>query len=313
MNIKKVLAGLAIASMLVACGNSSTKKETANYSKVGYAINTEVDGRGRVNTTMAVVGLDNDGKIAYVSIDVAQQNPTGENESLKTKKEKGPEYGMLNASGIEKEWYEQIEALENHFIGMNVADIKAIEIYETGSTNSEVPAEGTDLAAEVTVNISEYRNTVIEAIENAVAVDGIDKVGMGQEVSLNAARNQVSTTISFVALDKDGAIVWSLVDVAQTVAEDGVEALTKHEQGADYGMLAASEANGIGKEWFEQAEAFSTHVLGKKLAEIKAIETYGKDDSHSSVPTEGTDLAAVVTIDVGHFLESLIEAINNAK
>jgi len=311
MKLRKVLAGVAVASMLVGCGNSTDSGSTANYAKVGYAVEThDVGSNGQVNTYAAVVGLDADGKIKYVSIDVAQQNPTKENESTKTKKEKGDEYGMVGSSTIGKEWYEQIAALEEAMVGMTAADVKAIETYEKDASHTAVPKEGTDLAASVTISIDGYQDIVVAAIENAVKVDGLAKVGLGTDISIDTTKVQVNATFGFVGLDADGKIVWSYIDVAQTKGEEGANTKTKKEKGTEYGMVGSST---IGKEWFEQAEALEKAMVGMTAADVKAIETYKKDDSHPAVPKEGTDLAASVTITIDSYQAAIVEAISNAK
>lgn len=68
--------------------------------------------------------------------------------------------------------------------------------------------------------------------------------------------------------------------------------LSKGELGSDYGMVKASS---IGKEWYEQAAAFSAYVVGKtpeQVAGIAANEKGGAADA---------DLAASVTLSIGEF------------
>ncbi|NLO13096.1 MAG: hypothetical protein GX124_03115 [Clostridiales bacterium] len=84
---------------------------------------------------------------------------------------------------------------------------------------------------------------------------------------------------------------------------------TKMELGPDYGMLKASP---IGKEWFEQAEAFSAYCVGKTPEEVLGMATKVKDDNHPAVP-DVADLATSVTMDVSDFLEALGKAAANAK
>src|SRR5699024_6860131 len=78
------------------------------------ANNKAVLAQGQVDTTMAAVGFDADGKVASVTIDVAQTKVafdeelkvTSDKESeVKSKKDLGPDYGMVGASAIGKEWF----------------------------------------------------------------------------------------------------------------------------------------------------------------------------------------------------------------
>ena len=85
---------------------------------------------------------------------------------------------------------------------------------------------------------------------------------------------------------------------------------TKKELGDGYGMKAAS---GIGKEWFEQAEALEDWCVGKTVEEVVTMPTYDKGDGrHTQVPDD-VDLKTGCTIDIGSFLNALQEAADNAK
>ena len=80
--------------------------------------------------------------------------------------------------------------------------------------------------------------------------------------------------------------------------------------GDGYGMKAAS---GIGKEWFEQAEALEDWCVGKTVEEVVTMPTYDKGDGrHTQVPDD-VDLKTGCTIDMGSFLNALQEAADNAK
>ena len=85
----------------------------------GAGAEADKAGSVTINTTMCELELDDAGKIAAVSFDIAQNKVgfdatgaltgelTGEHP---TKKELGDGYGMKAASGIGKEWFEQVEA-----------------------------------------------------------------------------------------------------------------------------------------------------------------------------------------------------------
>lgn len=168
-----------------------------------------------------------------------------------------------------------------------------------------------------------------EAAEGAeVAAGQIAKVGLGL-VSSNAkskdgaegsgAVAQADTTLAAVGFDAEGKIVSVTVDVAQTkveFAEDGTFAAdlnadvqSKKERGADYGMAGASE---IGKEWFEQMEAFEEWMIGKTAEEVIGIAVKERDDAHKSVP-DIPDLTSSVTITVESYQAAVKEAWDNAQ
>ena len=94
----KVLAASAlVATVLVGCGkkgeDTGAAAEGAKYAKAGLGVVSSYSD-GQVNSTIAAVGLDADGKVQYIDIDVAQSTPGGDAEKTKTKKELKEEYGM---------------------------------------------------------------------------------------------------------------------------------------------------------------------------------------------------------------------------
>ena len=125
---------------------------------------------------------------------------------------------------------------------------------------------------------------------------------------------QADSTIAAVTVDKDGKIVKCILDVAQTKVNFSKEGKiltdlkstfkTKQELKEEYGMKKASK---IGKEWYEQANAFADYVVGKTAAEVKGI----------AVTSEGTasdkDLSSSVTVHVGDFITAVSKAAENAK
>jgi hypothetical protein len=108
------------------------------------------------------------------------------------------------------------------------------------------------------------------------------------------------------AITMDGDVVTSCyIDAVQAnvkfntkgeITSDLDEApASKNELGEDYGMKAAS---GIGKEWYEQAEAFGTFVEGKTAAEITGLAA------------DNTDLLSSVTIGTDAFKTLIAKAAN---
>ena len=124
---------------------------------------------------------------------------------------------------------------------------------------------------------------------------------------------EADSTIVAVTVDDSGKIVNCAIDGAQTKIEfskDGkiVTPLDtifpgKQEMGTDYGLKSAS---GIGKEWNEQATAFSNYVIGKTVDEVKGIavsDGYAADE----------DLKASVTIHITDFIDGVAKAAADAK
>lgn len=115
------------------------------------------------------------------------------------------------------------------------------------------------------------------------------KLGMGVVVSMDSSKTgnaQVDATVATVVTDADGKIVLCRIDVAQNkmaVANGAVDTAatfkTKMELGDAYAMAPAkidNDGNGVTKEWYEQAKAFESYVVGKTVAEVEAIKTQEK-------------------------------------
>ena len=140
------------------------------------------------------------------------------------------------------------------------------------------------------------------------------KLGMGVAFGGHTAA-QANLTIATVVLDAEGKIVACRLDVAQnkykiedeevvfTVLESKKELLER------YNMKGSSA---IGKEWYEQAEAFEAWVVGKTGAEV--AELLKKDNLQQSgthwISTDATLLAGC-TIDVQDFRDAVVAACND--
>ena len=149
----------------------------------------------------------------------------------------------------------------------------------------------------------------------ALAASGLGSVttmsGAGAKAD-KAGSVTVNTTMCELELDDAGKITSVSFDIAQNkVGFDATGAHpTKKELGDGYGMKAAS---GIGKEWFEQAEALEDWCVGKTIEEVVTMPTYDKGDGHHTQVPDDVDLKTGCTIDVGSFLNALQKAADNAK
>lgn len=140
----------------------------------GSDATAEKVGSATVNTTMCAVTLE-DGKVIAVKFDVAQNKVAfdaagkwvaSEDTTFPTKVEKGEGYGMKAASGIGKEVFEQLAALEEYIIGKTPEEVLAIETYEKDENHKAVPA-GDDLKSVVTITIGDYLAAFEKAVANA--------------------------------------------------------------------------------------------------------------------------------------------------
>ena len=305
------------------------------------ANNKAVLAQGQVDVTMAAVGFDSEGKVASVTIDVAQTKVafdadlkvTSDKEAeVKSKKDLGPDYGMVGASEIKKEWFEQMAAFEEWMIGKTVDEITGLKVKEVNPSHQNVP-DVPELTATVTITVESYIAAVKEAWDNAEDVVGGETVGLGVLTSIAKSKDkgvdannkevlplaQVDTTMSAAAFDKDGNVVGVINDVAQVkVAFDAegkvttdkeAELKTKKELKGDYGMVGASE---IKKEWFEQQEAFEDWMVGKSIDEITGLKVKEVNPSHQNVP-DVPELTSTVTITVESYLAVVKEAHTNRR
>ncbi|QNO13992.1 hypothetical protein HYG86_03990 [Alkalicella caledoniensis] len=162
--------------------------------------------------------------------------------------------------------------------------------------------------------------------DDPIVEEGAVSFGLGVKTSIGKSRSmaddvtaqaQVDTTFAGVSFDKDGKVVAVHIDVAQVrVAYDEEMQLTTDKAGPfltkkdlkdNYNMKPRSD---IGKEWYEQIAAFEEWMIGKTVAEIKALNVKVVDDAHQNVP-DVPELTSSVTITVESYIEAVEIAWNN--
>ncbi len=333
-----------------ASGDNSSQNEAAPADETGIAKiglghitsiakSKDLDGEtlplGQVDTVIAAVGFDKDGKVVKVTIDNAQTKVNFDKDlqvtsdpaaEYKTKVELGPEYGMIKNSKIGKEWFEQIAELEKWMTGKTVAEIKAMKTKKVDDAHPSVP-DVAELTSLVTVSIEDYVAAVEEAYSNAIEVaPGAVKLGLGNDISISKSKGyaladgketlpvaEVNTTMAATAFDADGKVVATIIDTAQTkvnfdkdgkiTTDKASEFKTKVELGPEYGMVKNSK---VGKEWFEQIAELEKWMAGKTVDEIKAMKL------KESRPDEA-ELTSSVTVTVEGYILSVVESYANAK
>ena len=145
----------------------------------GYSVdeetNTETLPMAQVDTVIAATAFDAKGKVAGVIIDTAQTRVNFDAEgkvtsdksaAIRSKKELGDDYNMRGASSIDKEWYEQIAALENWMKGKTVAEIKALKVKQRDEAHPAVP-DDPELTSLVTITVQDYIAAVAESFEKS--------------------------------------------------------------------------------------------------------------------------------------------------
>lgn len=324
------------AGTLTACGDKaeSTKAEAA---KTGLAVITSVanstsageeDGLAETDSTIVAVLVGDDGKILDCKIDAAQSKINFSTEgklltdvstTFASKQELGADYGLGSSSSIGKEWNEQADAFADYVVGKTVEEVKGIAVDEEG-----VPTDK-DLTASVTIHIGDFVSALEKAVANAedLGAQSTDKLGLGVTTQMSSSTDATAdeaglaeaySMYSVVTTDADGKITSCYVDATQgdvnfdttgaLTSDVTVAVSTKQELGDDYGMKSASS---IGKEWYEEADAFAEYVKGKTASEVSKIAM--DDEGHAT----DADLLSSVTIHVSPLMTVVEKAATNAK
>ncbi len=151
-------------------------------------------------------------------------------------------------------------------------------------------------------------------VGTVIAVSGsAAKVAVGETAAVDG-KYGVNVDIVSVVLDSKGKVVSAVWDIAQTsnLKFDAMGALkadpatytkTKLEKGDAYGMKGASP---IKKEWYEQSKFLTDYIVGKTVAEVKAIAVSATGEATA------TDLLAGTTIGIDSFLAAFEKAAANA-
>lgn len=311
---------------------------TDDAVKTGIAVISEIEkskdaaadaeGLAQVDSVVVAVTVDKDGKIVKVAIDTAQTKMNFTTEGKLTtdlatvfasKQELGQEYGMIKASKIGKEWNEQANAFADYVVGKTIEEIKGLALDE------ETHLTDADITASVSIKVGGYIEAIAKAVANAqdLGASANDTLGLGVETTIAKSKDAASdadglaqayTHYVATTFDVDGKVTSCIIDASQSdvnfSAEGKIttdllaELQTKNELGAAYGMIKNSS---IGKEWNEQAAAFSKYVVGKTVEEIKGIAIDA--DGHAT----DADVTASVTIGIDDFQELIGKALVNAK
>ncbi len=335
-NSTSTSASASSAVETVAPASAASSVQNSAKVKTGLAIYTsnakstdagEKDGAAKSDSIVAAVKVSEDGRILACTLDVLRSTINFSKEgkiltdletTFNTKQELQDEYGMKKVSKIQKEWYEQANFLSDYVIGKTVEEVKSISIDDKG-----IPTDA-ELTASVTIKIPDYIAVIEKAATNAVETSATAEDMLGLAIVDNIAKSkdagekdglaQTYTTYAAVTVSVDGKITSCLLDASQAnvnfdatgkiTTDLSMAVKTKNELKTDYGMQKASK---IGKEWYEQAAAYTTYVVGKTADEVSGIAV---DDSGKATDTE---LLAGVTVSIGDFNKVVAKAVSNAK
>ena len=296
-------------------GGVKTGLGIAATAAVETEASADENGKVKTNATAAAVLVDAEGRILSAKLDMVQMASQFTTEGavtpdtssdVQSKQDLGADYGMIAKSEIGKEWFEQADAFAAYVVGMTADEVLALP-----AESSEIA----DLAATCTIGISDFQAAIAAAVNNAqeLGASADDQLSLalvsditGSDASADEdGKAQHNTTYAVTTTNAEGKITSSILDETQskyTVTVEGVAAAasetvaSKKQLGADYGMIAKSE---IGKEWFEQADAFAAYVVGMTADEVMALPAES---------SEIADLAATCTIGIDSFKAALVKA-----
>ncbi len=272
----------------------------------------ETDGLAEIDSTIVAVTLNADGKImgcaldaiqAKINFDVKGRLLTPADTPIKTNNELG------------EDWFDQAAAFSQYVKGMTVDEVKSIKVDE-----ENVPIEP-DLKASVTMSIGSFIKGIESAAANAKegGAAEADKLSLGIVATMDKSTAagadkeglaQVDAAYAAVTRDAGGKISSCLVDESESgvsftakgkiTTDLTAQPKTKSALKEAYGL---KDASGIGKEWYEQADAFAQYVTGKKTEEVEGLAV----DSRGYAVAE--DLKSSITIPVGDLKAAVVKAV----
>ncbi len=310
---------------------------------------------GEFNATVATVVLDKDGKIVACRIDAVQNKFTANLDEetfnfteLRTKMEKGAEYGMASnpyssdndGDGRILEWNEQAKAFEAWCVGKTVAQVEAMATKE--ANDHVISADEDLLSAGCTIQITDFKAAVVKACNDDQSVSFKSEGNFTLGVAANSEDNgsvvtfddaTIKMNVEFAAsVVEDGKIVASLNDAAQpeikydydnvilsiSVGKGEGILKTKRELKTDYAMStnpwsADNNGDGVIKEWYEQSAAFSAHVVGMTGAEVEAMGTKEVPGKGYVISNDDALLSAGCTIQITGIKAVVAESVANAR
>ena len=276
----------------------------------------DANGKAEYDVTVVAVTVDGRGVIRSCIIDsigasaefTAEGTPvTSGAVEVKSKNALGYDYGMVVASPIGKEWFEQAAALAAFAEGKTLEELKA---GITGGYASDV-----DLATSATLYLGGYVAGIEAAVANAqnLGATANEELKLAIEATVETKDGVAQMNVDVAVLTVKSETVTSCVidsleakvefDATGAITTDvTVAPKTKTQLGFDYGMVAYN-ASPIGKEWFEQVRNFCDYVTGKNLVEINGIAV-----TVTTAPAD-VDLATGTTIAIGNFQKLIAKAI----
>ena len=178
-------------------GSGAASQTTAAWKTgLGVVVETEDEDRtGSIRLAAAAVLLDGDGKIADVELDELETTIGADGTGAvhlptdyRTKRQKGADYPLAEASSLKKGWAEQADAFADYLTGRTPEQVSLLKLDNDGK-----PTDA-DLLAGCTIAVDRYRDAVVKACSNARGLGAAkgDRVSLGVE-AVNASSDVTAT------------------------------------------------------------------------------------------------------------------------
>ena len=165
--VSVIEAAVNNAKYLGAIDGDELKLVTLNTVGSSVSATAEKVGTAQLDANIAVVTVKEgvissciiDAVQAKISFDAAGAITTDLTAPVATKNELGEGYGMKAWGGATYEWNEQAASFAAYVTGKTAAEVAGIAVTETTK-----PADGTDLAASVTIAIGDFQALIAKAL-----------------------------------------------------------------------------------------------------------------------------------------------------
>jgi hypothetical protein len=284
-------------------------------------------GSAQVDATVAAVVTGEDGRIVSCYLDVAQTKigmdggilDDAASVDVRSKQEKGDDYGMVAYGSAIAEWYEQADYFAEQVVGMTADEVTAIA------------SDDETILAGCTMGFTDFQEAIAKACSDEYAKEfSADsfKLGLGVVTEVDSSSASASddadgsanlySHFAAVVTDDSGVILVDLIDAVQpkitfdTTGEEIGFAFTdtKKYLKDDYGMVAY--ANSVG-EWYEETGAFEDYIVGMDAAGVTGIATETNEEGNAVATDADADLVASCTIAINSFQEAVAKACSNAR
>ena len=311
--------------------------------KLGMGVIAGTHAEGESNLTIAVVVLDEAGKIVACRLDSAQNKYAFDEDEeeivfsrLTSKMELGADYGMggkpyspdNDGDGRVLEWDEQAKAFEAHVVGMTAAEVAAMTTVEVN--DHHISTDANLIAAGCTIQIGEFRDAVVKACNDEQGTTfttsktftvglGVNSANDGSSAE-DAENYTIKMNVEFAAaVVIDGKVAATLNDAYQPaiVVEDGAVVSATVGKGAENGLKTKRE---LKEAYGMEAAAVDKNGDGVSLEWYKQSAAY----SELAVGMTAAELAgyftandeliaADCTIYIGGISTVVAEAVNYAR